>query len=129
MNYKIRWYLESTLAVIYWSVAFMALFFSISFILEHISLSLKSCIALVIFFSLLYFSRRRVLVFEQQTVHVKYARFWKNQSYPYSQIEKIEIKDQLILLYLGSEVLEFKIKKKQVPDFQQKMAKDQLPLT
>ena len=86
MNYKIRWHLESALAIIYWSVTFMALFFSISFILEHISLSFKSCIALFIFFCLLYFSRRRVLLFDQQSVQVKYARFWKNQSYSYSQI-------------------------------------------
>lgn len=53
-NYKIRWQPERSLAIIYWSVTFIFLFLSLTFILERAEVHWKSMLFMVIFLLLFF---------------------------------------------------------------------------
>lgn len=114
MNYKIRWYLENSLAIIYWSIAFISLFFSIIFILEKASIHWKSFIFLFLFLVLIYLSRKRWLIFTDEGIKITHAQFWKNQFYDYSQIEEIYFTDSMIQITIANKKFDYRIKRKEI---------------
>lgn len=112
MKYKIRWQLEHALAVIYWSIALIALFFSLIFALEKAEIHFKSFLFLLLFLLLVYLSRKRWLMIDNKGVQVTYARFWKNETFAYQDIKQFRFLENKIEIELPKQTLEFRVNRK-----------------
>ncbi|MGX7197817.1 EbsA family protein [Enterococcus olivae] len=128
MEHKIRWYLESSLAIIYWSCTLISLFLSLIFVLEKAAIHWKSFFFLFIFLVLIYLSRKRGLFFDSEGVRITYSRFWIKEYYEYTEIKKICLSDTMLQIELANKVLEFKIRRKTAHSFYQEI-KSVIPFT
>lgn len=127
MKYKIRWQLEHALAVIYWSIAFIALFFSLIFALEKAEIHFKSFLFLLLFLVLVYLSRKRWLMLDKNGIQVTYARFWKKDFFTYQDIKQFRFLENKIEIDLPKETLEFKVNKKMLLLFKE-ASKEIIPI-
>ncbi len=119
MKYKIRWQLEHALAVIYWSIALIALFFSLIFALEKAEIHFKSFLFLLLFLLLVYLSRKRWLMIDNKGIQVTYARFWKNETFAYQDIKEFRFLENKIEIELPKQTLEFRVNRKLLPLFKE----------
>lgn len=114
---KIRWQPEHSLAIIYWSITFIFLFLSLSFILERAEVHWKSMLFIVVFLLLFYRGYQRAVIIHKKGLQINYARFWKTDYIPFEQIRLIQISGNLLTIYLKEQSLELQLNKKQVGSF------------
>ena len=117
MGKKIPWQLENSLAIIYWSITWICLFFGLIFILERATIHWKSFFFLIMCVLLVYLSRKRKLVFTESGVDVSFARFWKKQFIYYNEIQEIQVQSLNIRLIFQGKELDLRLKKKDFPVF------------
>lgn len=116
-NYKIRWQPEHSLAIIYWSITFVFLFLSLTFILERAEVHWKSMLFIVIFLVLFYCGYRRSIIIHKNGLQVNYARFWRTDYFTFDQIRLVEVSGNLLTIKLKEQTLELRLNKKQVKLF------------
>lgn len=117
MGKKIPWQLENSLAIIYWSITWICLFFGLIFILERATIHWKSFFFLIMCVLLVYLSRKRELAFTESGVDVSFARFWKKQFIYYNEIQEIQVQNLNIRLIFQGKELDLRLKKKDFPVF------------
>lgn len=125
MKDKIHWQLESSLAIIYWSIALISFFLGAIFILEKAEVHWKSVIFLLIFFSLIYFSRQRFIAFQRDGLAIHYARWWKNKFLPYQKITTVCFTDNNVRIQSATTAYHFRLSKKEKEVFLKNISKEE----
>ncbi|KAF1301493.1 hypothetical protein IV487_11790 [Enterococcus saccharolyticus] len=125
MKDKIHWQLENSLAIIYWSIALISFFLGAIFILEKAEVHWKSVMFLLIFFSLIYFSRQRFIIFQRDGLVIHYARWWKNKFLPYQKITEIDLSDNNVHIQSALAEYHFRLSKKEKERFLKNIKKEE----
>ncbi len=110
MMYKIRWYLENSLAIIYWSATLISFFLCLIFILEKAEFHWKSFFFLFVCLYLVYRSRQKKLLLTKTGVELTYVRFWKREFFAYDEIQAIQVLENSIHIIQQEQTRELKIK-------------------
>lgn len=89
MKKIICWQPELSQLIIYWSLTFIVLFFSLILSLENTRPYWKSNVVLGIFLLFLFLGLRRSFVLQTKTIKIRYAAFWKDKEISFHQIDSI----------------------------------------
>lgn len=102
---RYHWQPEPAGAIIYWSLTFIVFFYGMTMALENTGLYWKSNLVIGIFAFFAYLGWRRSLFFDGQNMVMRYARFWKHESYDLTKIsEMIYFPNGIAFSYEGKEV-------------------------
>lgn len=103
-NRKYRWQPELAVSIIYWSLTFIVLFYSLTLSLENTRPYWKSNLVMVFFFVCVIIGCLRRFVLTEDHIIVFFARFWKKQEFYYRNITRVAlVPNGIEFLYLGKE--------------------------
>lgn len=112
MKRKFFWQPETAISLIYWSVTFIILFYSLIMSLENTRPYWGSNLVLGIFLVFVYLGFHRRLLLGEKSLKIIYARFWKKELILYKDIQRIQIADKKFQLQLKQKTISFYFRKK-----------------
>ncbi|MBO1306993.1 EbsA family protein [Enterococcus sp. 669A] len=121
------WQPELSLAIIYWSITFIILFYGLIVTLENTGPFLKGNLIIGLFFVFAAIGVHRYLTINEKGLTIHYSLVWRKQFLPISHIDVIlDRKDGIIIKQKGLGDYQLSMSKKQRQRFLQ-AAKAQFP--
>lgn len=91
MKKRYHWQPELSVAIIYWSLTLMILFYSLTLSLENTRPYWKSNLVMGFFFILCLIGLQRRIQVTDQGLKIHYSRFWKNREFAFDQLSEVEV--------------------------------------
>lgn len=112
------WQPELSLAIIYWSITFIILFYGLIVTLENTRPFLKGNLIIGLFFIFAIIGLHRYLTIDEKGLTIHYSLFWRKKFLPTSHIEEIcHRKDGIIIQQKGLGEYRLAMSKKQQQRF------------
>lgn len=112
MNKRYHWQPELSVAIIYWSVTLIILFYSLTLSLENTRPYWKSNLVMTFFFIFLAIGCLRWLRLQADHIQVHYSRFWLNHQVYYRDMQKVKFSKNALEFYYQGRQYHFMFRKK-----------------
>lgn len=112
MNKRYHWQPELSVAIIYWSVTLIILFYSLTLSLENTRPYWKSNLVMVFFFVFLGIGCLRWLRLREDHIQIHYSRFWLNRQVYYQDMQNVEFSKNALEFYYEGRQYHFMFRKK-----------------
>ncbi|GCF93677.1 hypothetical protein NRIC_15680 [Enterococcus florum] len=101
-NKRYYWQPELSLAIIYWSITFIFLFYGLIITLENTGLFMRGNVVIGIFLILLAAGLHRFFTFGEREIRIHYSLFWHKKKMIVASIQEIRSRKDGVLIKMKS---------------------------